>query len=828
LLVSLAALLIAIGTVVAAPPAAAERLVDPLPNPPLPDFCGIDVAIVLDTSGSITSSGGVATPENEFKMKDAAKLVVDTLQGTPSRVGLASFRTLATSELAMTDISTPAGASTVDAAIDAVDFYNPLIQQGTNWEDAFLKTGPLGADVVLFATDGNPTTRNDDVVNDPGFSTEDEDIDAGVAAANTLKQGGTRIVAVGIGNTITVPNLIDISGPTENDDYYLSDFDTLAAALRDVALTLCAPSVTVLKTVDGAPASGWEFTVDHNAAEEPTTAPPDSITDGSGLINYKFTGADPITITLTETAQPGYRFVDVSCAEGDEPFPFEAGDGSATLTIQYPDIVQCQFENHALLGAIQIVKEADVTEAEVGDTITYTYTVTNLGELEVTDLEVVDDLLGPVPLETTTLLPGESTSGTLTYTVTEADLPGPIRNVALGSATVPETGEEVTTSDEETVPVAGLEVVKVADLTEAEVGDTITYTYTVTNTGSVTLTDVAVSDDVLGPITLSSTTIEPGASVTGTATYTVTDSDVPGPIVNVATGSGTTPDGATVTDTDDETVPLTGMPAMTVEKVADTTVAVVGDTITYTYTVTNTGTVTISDLTVEDDILGSITLDTTTLAPGESTTGTATHVVTADDLAGPIDNVATAAGEGPDGTPVTATDDETVPLAAIEVDKDADLEVASPGDTIVYTYTVTNTGSTVLTDIVVTDDLIGPVTLETTTLAPGESTTGFATYVVSDADGVGPVVNVATVSGTTEVVDPDTGEPRTVVAEDEHQVPLLIVLPTTLTTTSQVAAETLPRTGSDTGSMAGLGIALVLLGAALVLALRGSDYPTRS
>ena len=65
-----------------------------------------------------------------------------------------------------------------------------------------------------------------------------------------------------------------------------------------------------------------------------------------------------------------------------------------------------------------------------------------------------------------------------------------------------------------------------------------------------------------------------------------------------------------------------------------------------------------------------------------------------------IDNVATASGEGPDGTPVTATDDESVPLAGIEIDKDADLETASPGDTIVYTYTVTNIGSTVLTDIV--------------------------------------------------------------------------------------------------------------------------------
>lgn len=828
ILIALAAVVIAFATIATASPANAERLVVPAPNPDYPDFCGIDIAIVLDTSGSITTSGGTATPENEFKMKDAAKLAVDTLQGTPSRVGVVSFRTLATSELPMTDISTDAGASTVRSAIDDVDFYNARIEKGTNWEDAFLKTAPLGADVVLFATDGNPTTRNDDVINDPGYSTEDEDIDAGVAAANTLKGVGTRVVAIGIGNTITVPNLVDISGSVEDYDYYLSNFDTLAAALRDIALTLCAPSVTVLKTVDGVAAPGWEFTLTHNAAEEPAVAPPDSVTDGSGLINYKFHGIDPITLTLTETAQPGYRFVDVTCSDGTDVIPFEAGDGAVTLTVQYPDIVQCQFENHELVPGIEIVKQADVTEAQVGDTITYTFTVTNTGELEVTDLEVTDDVLGPVTLETTTLQPGESTTGTLTYTVTAADLPGPILNVALGTATVPETGDEVTTTDDETVPVAGLAVDKVADVQIVEIGDTVTYTYTVTNTGSVTLTDVVLSDDILGPITLSSTTIEPGQTVTGTATHVVTEADLPGPLVNIATASGTTPGGDTITATDDETVPVETSPSISVDKVADTIVAEAGDTITYTYTVTNTGDVTLQDITVEDDLLGPITLATTTLAPGASTTGTATYTVTAADLAGPIVNVATVEGTDPTGGSSTSIDTETVDLAAISIEKDADLQNASPGDTIVYTYTVTNTGSTTLVDVEVSDDIIGPITLQSTTLAPGESTTGFATYVVTAADGTGPVVNVATATGTTDVVDPDTGQPWTVEDQDEHEVPLIIVLPTTLaTTTSQVSAETLPRTGAETGSMTGLGVALLLLGAALVLAVRHGNYGTK-
>jgi len=58
------------------------------------------------------------------------------------------------------------------------------------------------------------------------------------------------------------------------------------------------------------------------------------------------------------------------------------------------------------------------------------------------------------------------------------------------------------------------------------VGDVVTYTYTVTNKGNVTLNPVTVTDDKLGPITLSSTNLAPGATTTGTATLTITEPDI--------------------------------------------------------------------------------------------------------------------------------------------------------------------------------------------------------------------------------------------------------------------------------------------------------------
>jgi len=52
----------------------------------------------------------------------------------------------------------------------------------------------------------------------------------------------------------------------------------------------------------------------------------------------------------------------------------------------------------------------------------------------------------------------------------------------------------------------------------------VTYSYTVTNTGNVTLTGLALTDNKAGTITLANTTLAPGESTTGTATFAITQS----------------------------------------------------------------------------------------------------------------------------------------------------------------------------------------------------------------------------------------------------------------------------------------------------------------
>jgi hypothetical protein len=209
----------------------------------------------------------------------------------------------------------------------------------------------------------------------------------------------------------------------------------------------------------------------------------------------------------------------------------------------------------------------------------------------------------------------------------------------------------------------GFSLSKSADPTTATIGDTITYTYTITNTNNSTINGISLQDDLLGYIDLGGqTSLDAGGTITATANYTVVESDLPGPLVNTATVSGTNSENNTVTASATATVELNGTASLQVTKSADTSKSAPHNTINYTYTVTNNGSVTISDLTLQDDKLGAISLAAGTLAAGESTTATASYTVTTSDLPGPVVNTATVKGTGPDGQTVTA-DSESVSVS---------------------------------------------------------------------------------------------------------------------------------------------------------------------
>jgi len=324
-------------------------------------------------------------------------------------------------------------------------------------------------------------------------------------------------------------------------------------------------------------------------------------------------------------------------------------------------------EDTSLPASLSITKAADKTSASPGETITYTYTITNTGNITVDNLTLEDDMLETIDLDTiTSLAQGDNITVTKSYVVTENDLPGPITNTANVTGT-DSNGNGLSAVDSVSVDLkytASIEVTKTATPNPASLGDTITYTYTITNTGDVTVNNLTLEDDMLNTIDLDKTSLGQGDNVTATAEYTVIIDDFPEPIINTAMASGTDPLGNTINDNATTEVTLNAyLASIKVTKDATPNPASPHEIITYTYVITNTGNVTIDNLALEDDMLGSIDLNTSTsLDPGESIAATATYPVTIDDLPGPIVNIATARGNDPLNNVVTDNASASVSL----------------------------------------------------------------------------------------------------------------------------------------------------------------------
>jgi hypothetical protein len=190
-------------------------------------------------------------------------------------------------------------------------------------------------------------------------------------------------------------------------------------------------------------------------------------------------------------------------------------------------------------AAIAIAKTANTTQVAVGHNVTYTYIVTNPGDLSLSDVSVTDDKVSVTWIFTAT------------YTVTDEDS-DPLVNVATASGSYAR-GRTVTDRAEASVDIlsSAIAIAKAANCTEAREGDKITYTYNVTNTGNTPLSNISVSDDKAGDAayqsgdTNSDGQLDVDETWIFTATYTVTEEDTD-PLVNVATASGTDASGKAV------------------------------------------------------------------------------------------------------------------------------------------------------------------------------------------------------------------------------------------------------------------------------------------
>lgn len=99
------------------------------------------------------------------------------------------------------------------------------------------------------------------------------------------------------------------------------------------------------------------------------------------------------------------------------------------------------------------------------------------------------------------------------------------------------------TPEEPDVPTASVEVTLTADRQTASPHETVTFTYTILNSGDVTVSKLVLTDEKLGTIQFPTDNLTQNTKLEVTGKYTVLTSDLPGPLTNAATVQITSPDG---------------------------------------------------------------------------------------------------------------------------------------------------------------------------------------------------------------------------------------------------------------------------------------------
>ncbi|HVK19863.1 MAG TPA: SpaA isopeptide-forming pilin-related protein [Actinokineospora sp.] len=316
------------------------------------------------------------------------------------------------------------------------------------------------------------------------------------------------------------------------------------------------------------------------------------------------------------------------------------------------------------------------------------------------------------------------------YRITETVAPANTTSAGDVNVTVTETTAQVP------IPVDFTNVITDIDITldktgpaTANVGDEITYTFTVITTGPRLHNVVLVDDTGVCAATPTYQSgddgdgfLEPGESWIYTCTHVITMAD-PDPLPNTATATGTDDFGRDVSDSDDHSVDIL-YPDLTVLKTGNGPISA-GQTATFTITMTvggDPGSIARS-ATLDDQLPAGLTwtinpavtgcsIVTTTLHCdfGDLAVG-ATRTVVVSAPTGPVDcgtltNTATVgAGNEPNTGNNSSTGTILVNCPDVTVEKTTDTPTVAAGDTARFTITVTNLGPGTAFGVTLTDPL---------------------------------------------------------------------------------------------------------------------------
>lgn len=496
-------------------------------------------------------------------------------------------------------------------------------------------------------------------------------------------------------------------------------------------------------------------------------------------------------------------------------------------------------------SAVSVALSVSPTQiSHVGEQVTFSVVVTNDGSTTVSTPQVnrVDfSGTGTAPTigcgSVTTLAPHASVTCTGTYQVTQTDLDAAgVTITVTGSGSTPQ-GVRTSSPTSATVSVlqsAGISVSLASPASATHVGESVTLTATVTNTGNVTLHAPVVASGTGPQVTFTCpASIPVGQSVTCTGAYAVTQQAADAGSVGfeaVARGTTPVPTSATVASAAASANLAVVVPAsIAVSVSASGLLTKKGDTITYTAVVQNTGSVTVSSASVAvaaGQFTGtgpavSFTCPPGSIAPNASATCTGSYGLTQADVdqgAVTLTVAAAATTVTPAHSVLSAT---SSPALSVTIAATAALTSAlavSPttvdtvGEVVHLSMLVTNSGALTVGSMgVVVDsfpsDSVAPVfSCPGSALAPAQSQTCTASYTITQTDldrgGVNVTVHpVGTTTGSNSPVAGTAKSATVLTAGDAALTILASALPPTASSAGSAVSYTVTVTNGGTISV---------------------------
>ncbi|MEG0297748.1 MAG: hypothetical protein RR620_13590 [Clostridium sp.] len=403
--------------------------------------------------------------------------------------------------------------------------------------------------------------------------------------------------------------------------------------------------------------------------------PPGTIyVPGSTVANVIFTGDLTTTINLILPLAPGNTVVIGYKVKIDTlPVPnpiLNTAKANYTYKVepngQVIDRSNTSNTVDTAVGDVIAIKSVDKSYADLGDVVVYTVTLQNPGIVAVNNVIFQDllpngmiyanSLVVSVPytgvdpmsgLVISSVAAGASVTISWKVIVMYNRIPSPNPIVNVGVITTP--GGKITPTNQVTTKVNHADLIKrdnfikSVDKENAQPGDMLTYTITVTNRGNVAANNVIITDPipagttyVLGsivvseaftgsPLTSINLTAPIGAGVTVTITFKVkVDNVVPStnPIPNQAgikydyKTNPANPDEVKVTGVSNTVNTNISIAKLEIKKNVNKCISYMGDTINYNISIKNTGNVPANDVVIEDEIphgtnyvVGSLTVN---------------------------------------------------------------------------------------------------------------------------------------------------------------------------------------------------------------------------